>query len=387
MLNIARRPLTNAELAGLSNDALLSELAQTAWAKEALAGRQAQLGAEIARREAFRADGATSLETWLTGHLGCSAASARALAHVGERLFDLPKLQEALSSGRLSFDQVRTLVDVASPESDAEWAETAEGLPVRDLTELARRKARPPKQRPAKADGPERPTLRCHDATSTLVASLPAADYVELKRTLEDMARTLAKDETELSHDERMGMALMALGRQGGNDPARTERWRRDPAPVVVAHVALGSLLGDCSGLVGELERGGLISSEVLRRLACDATFVVALDDEAGHTMYEGRATRFPTESQRRELWRRDRHCRFPGCENATYTNAHHIVPWTPAGKTDLDNLVTLCRHHHHEVHSKRWSMNGDANTELTFVGADGRTMVSRPSPLWGKVP
>jgi hypothetical protein len=383
MLTVTFRPLTNAELAGLSNDALLSELSETARAKEALAGREAQVGAEIARREAFRADGATSLEAWLAGHLGRSAASARALAHVGERLFDLPKLQEALSSGRLSFDQVRALVDVANPESDAEWAETAQGLPVRELTELARRRVPPSKRRPAK---PDRPTVRCHDATSTLVASLPAADYVELKRTLEAIARTIAKEEAELSHDERMGMALMVLGRSGGNAAVRPDRWRWDLSPVVVAHVSLEALIADCSGLVGELERGGLISSEVIQRLLCDAEFIVGLDDELGHTMYEGRATRFPTETQRRELWRRDRHCRFPGCENSTYTNAHHIEPWTPAGKTDLDNLVTLCRHHHHEVHSKRWSMSGDANGELTFVSADGRTMVSWPSPLWGKV-
>jgi Domain of unknown function (DUF222)/HNH endonuclease len=386
MLKTALRPLTNAELAGLDNEALLSDLAETARVHEALVGREAQLGGEIARREAFRADGATSLEAWLAGHLGRSAASARALAHVGERLFDLPKLQEALSCGRLSFDQVRALVDVATPESDAEWAETAEGLPARDLAEMARRKAPPSRRRPTNADGPERPSLRCHDATSTLVASLPAADYVELKRTLEAIARTIADEQAELSHDERMGMALMMVGRSGGDGPARPEPWRQDPSPVVVAHVALEALLAQSSGLVGELERGGLISSEVIQRLLCDTTFAVALDDEAGHTMYEGRATRFPTETQRRELWRRDRHCRFPGCGNATYTNAHHIEPWTPAGNTDLDNLVTLCRHHHHEVHSKRWSISGDANVELTFISANDRILVSRPSPLWGKV-
>jgi hypothetical protein len=384
--NTAFRPLTNSELARLNNEALLAELSETARSTEALAGREAQLGAEIARREAFRADGATSLESWLTGHLGRSPASARALAHVGERLFDLPNLQEALSSGRLSFDQVRVLVDVANSETDAEWAELAKGLPVRDLAELARRKAPLSKQRPTRPEGPERPTLRCHDDTSTLIASLPAADYVELKRTLEAVARTIADEEAELSHDERMGLSLMAVASSGGRGSGRRGQDLGSPSPVVVAHVTIEALLAEGSSIVGELERGGLISAEVLRRLACDSTFVVAVDDEAGHTMYEGRATRFPTETQRRELWRRDRHCRFPGCENATYTNAHHIVPWTPAGKTDLDNLVTMCRHHHHEVHSKRWSMRGDANVELTFVGADGRTMTSRPSPLWGRV-
>ena len=87
------RSLTNNELAQLNNQGLLSKLAETVRAKEALAGREAQLGAEVARREAFRDDGATSLESWLTGHMGRSASSARALAHVGERLFDLPKLR------------------------------------------------------------------------------------------------------------------------------------------------------------------------------------------------------------------------------------------------------------------------------------------------------
>jgi hypothetical protein len=383
LLDIAFAPLTNTELARLSDEELLSELTETARAKEALSGREAQLGGEIARREAYRADGATSLDSWLAGHLGRSAASARALAHVGECLFDLPKLQEALSSGRLSFDQVRVLADVASPESDAEWAERAKGISVKDLTDLVRRESSQKKH--PKPEGSERPTLRCHDTTATLVASLPAADYVELKRTLEEMARTIADKEAELSHDERMGLALMALGRQ--DDGRATQgHSRRSPSPVVVAHVGLAALLDGRSGLAGELERGGLISSEVLQRLACDCIFIVGIDDEAGHTMYEGRATRFPTDTQRRELWRRDRHCRFPGCENATFTNVHHIVPWTPAGKTDLDNLVTLCRHHHHEVHSKHWSMSGDANIELTFVGASGRRMMSKPSPSWGTV-
>ncbi len=30
--------------------------------------------------------------------------------------------------------------------------------------------------------------------------------------------------------------------------------------------------------------------------------------------------------------------------------------------------------------------MHGDANVELTFVGPNGTTLTSRPSPLWGGV-
>jgi hypothetical protein len=120
--------------------------------------------------------------------------------------------------------------------------------------------------------------------------------------------------------------------------------------------------------------------------LACDATVIVSLDDDLGHTMYEGRARRFPTRPQRREVIRRDRHCRFPGCTNVTFTNVHHIKPWGSGGRTDLENLVLLCQHHHYRLHSSGWSMTGNANEELTLVAPTGRVMTSRPSPLWTTV-
>jgi hypothetical protein len=103
--------------------------------------------------------------------------------------------------------------------------------------------------------------------------------------------------------------------------------------------------------------------------------------------MYEGRAHRYPTETQRREIVRRDRHCRFLGCANSTFVNPHHIKWWIrDHGTTDLPNLALLCEHHHRLLHSKQWTMSGNANEELTFVGPSGRVMTSRPSALWTTV-
>ncbi len=157
----------------------------------------------------------------------------------------------------------------------------------------------------------------------------------------------------------------------------------------VVVHVPLEALVdesGEASDLAGELERDGLISTETVQQIACDATIAIGVDDDVGHTMYEGRARRTPSDAQRREIMRRDRHCRFPGCTNRTFTNVHHIVPWKPGGRTDLENLVLACLYHHHLVHSKGWTMSGNANEELTFTGPTGRAMTSRPSPMWTAV-
>jgi len=48
--------------------------------------------------------------------------------------------------------------------------------------------------------------------------------------------------------------------------------------------------------------------------------------------------------------------------------------------------LVLLCEHHHRRMHAREWSVSGDANEELTFVGPSGRVMTSRPSPRWTQV-
>jgi hypothetical protein len=158
----------------------------------------------------------------------------------------------------------------------------------------------------------------------------------------------------------------------------------------VVVHVPLAALVdesGETSELAGDLERDGLISAATVQQIACDATITLAVDDDAGRTMYEGRSRRDPSGAQRREVRRRDRHCRFPGCTNVTFAHTHHIRRWKPdRGPTDLDNLALLCVHHHHLVHQGGWTMSGDANEELTFVGPSGRVMASRPSPLWTAV-
>jgi hypothetical protein len=228
--------------------------------------------------------------------------------------------------------------------------------------------------------------LRFNDAHRTLSLQLPKESYAQTKACVDAYAAGVSTEEgTPLDQrrcDGFLGIVDLATHAANGTPTA--------PKPfLVVAHVPLEDLVDDAgekSELAAELEHDGLIDVETVQRVACDATVVVAVDDEVGHTMYEGRARRFPSGAQRREVIRRDRHCRFPGCVNATFAAVHHIVPWKPGGGTDLDNLVLLCRHHHGVVHRKGWSMEGNANEELRIENPSGRVMVSRPSALWTRV-
>ena len=365
-------PLAASSLAALSSQELMQSAAEAAHRVGALLGHFVELVGELDRRQGWRDEGATSLEAWIVERCGVSVPTARAWAHVAGRLFDLPQLATALSAGEISFDKVRAVVDVATPETDQELRERASECSVRQLAELARST----KGRNAAQTGSEddRRSLRFNDTFRTLSVQLPPESYAEAKTCLEARARRIPSDGAT-PWDQRLCDGFLELLHSA--DPNGSSPY------FVVAHVPLASLVDDESTLSGELEGAGFISTATVRRIACDSTFAVAVDDDVGHTMYEGRARRLPSDAQRREVNRRDRTCRFPGCTNSTFTNVHHVKPWKPDGRTDLDNLALLCEYHHRRVHSREWTMSGDANGELTFVGPTGRPMTSRPSPMW----
>ncbi len=87
-------------MAAESNEELASHLAEDF---SQMSGAQARfivrLG-EFERRQGFRDEGATSLESWTAERFGVSMPSARAYAHVGEKAWDLPHLVGGLSCGR-----------------------------------------------------------------------------------------------------------------------------------------------------------------------------------------------------------------------------------------------------------------------------------------------
>ena len=375
-----------ATVAAQSNEELVEGLDGLFAHMAAAAGKIVVSLGEISRRQSYRDDGATSVETWAAERFGISITTARVLTHVGEKAWDLPHLVESLCTGEVSLDKVRAVADVATPENDRELAEQAKEHSVRELADIARISAAastPPTPSPGRSEH-ERRFVRFNEAFRTVSVQLPAESFAETRTCLEARARQVPSD-GETPWDQRLCDAFVELIRSAH----RGGRATTSSPYFVVVHTLLASLLdesGETTELAGDLERGGLISTEVVRRIACDATIAIGVDDDVGHTMYEGRARRDPTDAQRREVMRRDRHCRFPGCTNVTFTNVHHIVPWKPGGQTDLENLALACLHHHHLVHTKEWTMTGNANEELTFVGPSGRVMTTRPSPRWTAV-
>lgn len=120
------------------------------------------------------------------------------------------------------------------------------------------------------------------------------------------------------------------------------------------------------------------IPPHTARRLSCDASLVTVLEDDKGNVLNIGRRSRTVPPAMSRALKLRDRTCRFPGCCESRYVDAHHIRHWVEGGETSLDNLVTLCRYHHRQLHRGAFTIAtqcSESGRRLVFRTPEGRRL------------
>jgi hypothetical protein len=86
----------------------------------------------------------------------------------------------------------------------------------------------------------------------------------------------------------------------------------------------------------------------------------------------------------RRAVRKRDRHCRFPGCDMpAAGCEVHHIKHRKDGGRHSLSNLALLCRFHHLiAIHRWGWQFTLHPDGTTTAVSPDGtKTLRSHAPP------
>src|SRR5215467_11821107 len=156
---------------------------------------QAELALKVARldEDGAWASGYLSMVHWLSVHLGLGRVSARELVRVGHALVELPRVAEAFASGSLSYDKVRFICQVATPEDQEVWVELAQGISGSQLIKicLGYRRAK-------EADSGERAeaqlarrglwTFNEDDGMVLLTALLPAEDAAVVMTAIEAVA-------------------------------------------------------------------------------------------------------------------------------------------------------------------------------------------------------
>jgi Domain of unknown function (DUF222)/HNH endonuclease len=375
----------NREPTDLPLDELEAEIATLASHIYAGTCRWLELVGELDRRGSWAEWGCGSCAEWLAWRCALTPRAAREHVRVARRLAELPLVYRAFSRGELSYAKVRALTRVADEASEQELLELARHLTASQLERAVRAYRRVTNddanalQEAAYVGYSWEP-----DGSLVVRARLAPEDGALFLRALEAARDRLRESESSAERgsaelrapyrptnaDALVTMADSALAsesdsRNGG------ERYQ------VVVHVEAGEG-------TSALEDGPVIADETARRLACDAS-LVEIRERDGEPLSVGRKTRTIPPALRRALQARDRTCRFPGCENRRFLDAHHVQHWARGGETKLDNLVLLCTRHHRFVHEAGYSLVELAGGELEFRDPWGAPIPAVPRPPPGE--
>ncbi len=279
-------------------------------------GRIVAAVAMVSQAGTFRDDGATSVEAWLAERFGLSVATARSYCHVAEQV-----ARPAPSGG--VFVCGRDLLRQGAGRGRRGHAPDRSGACApRPRSSVSVNWPRWPAPRAARARAASvSPSRSEHDA------SLPALQRRAPHRVDAAAGRGLCPDqglcgrlgegslsaegsetlsnEDKVPLDQRRCDGFLAMvdsatpGRHPGSASGSANEGRSRPQPV------LGG--GPCAPrrtwsrdqvepgeLAAELEHGGLIDLETVRRIACDATVVVAVDDDVGPHHVRGAGQALP---------------------------------------------------------------------------------------------
>jgi hypothetical protein len=149
------------------------------------------------------------------------------------------------------------------------------------------------------------------------------------------------------------------------------------PTTELVVHVREELLSDGVGAMAAVLDDGRRVPAETLRRVACDCVTQAIALDASGLPIDVGRRRRCVSAPLRRALVARDGCCRFPGCANRAWLDAHHVEHWLHGGKTSMKNLVLLCPFHHRLLHEGGYSMI-DTHGGWRFVDPRGDEVSAR---------
>jgi hypothetical protein len=172
----------------------------------------------------------------------------------------------------------------------------------------------------------------------------------------------------------RRADALLTLVR-GGDE---------ESGPVVERGTAQVIVHLDATTGTARLQGGPEIPTATAVRLSCDARAQLLLSDRRRNRMYLGRSRRLATPAQIAALTVRDGDgCQFPGCTHTRHLHAHHILPWWFGGRTDIENLILVCSHHHKLIHDHGYRIQWRSG-RWEFRRPDGAPIPTTVAPLTG---
>lgn len=397
------------------NNKLVAEITTLAGHINAAQHRFLTLLAALIEREAWADGGAIkSPAHWLNYYCGIDLGAAREKVRVAKCLADLPQIDQAFASGAISYSKVRAMTRSATPQNEAQLLNIARHGTAQHMENLVRKYQRAERLVQGQAGGSRddaaaaqfagRELRWYYDEDGMLVirgrltpedgavfikaidgafaqlqqpdekASLHTGSDTDIDQHVDDKhvsAETFSDSQQADSFRQKRADALMLLAEQSA---VQSEQGLSPLTPPqhhqLVIHIEKDTLTQSAAHHCS-IEHGPFLSPAAARRLACDTALTTVLEDSDGNVLNVGRKTRSISPAMRRALTRRDGGCRFPGCTESRFVDAHHIQHWCDGGETRLDNLVLLCRRHHRLVHEQNFQLSNHGAGNVEFRRPD----------------
>lgn len=391
-LNDSIDGLASVELRQLSGPALRALVLGLTVAATRLQAALASASGVFDRNCYWSSDRAYSMANWLATQTGEARAATGTKARLAYRLGEMPVVREAMLDGGLTESHVRVLARGLGPrtrglfgEHEAELVRAARSLSadkfaivMDEWLEMADPDGAGPRpERPNQLHISQTLDGRIEGRFSlTKDVGLPILEAIKAKTNelFHRDKRLREVDPTDPLIDEapaaRRARALAELVEAGASaSPSQ----RRKPAFTLILRQktnVFGQEVAVC-----ETEDGSVIPTNLAYLWACDSWVARLVTNADGVPLDLGRLVRTASDDQRRALAARDRGCAVWGCDRpVSWTDAHHLDWWTSGGRTDIGNLVLLCRHHHRRVHNGELSIRMVDGMPQTFT-PDGRRL------------
>ena len=297
---------------------------------------------------------------------------SKRMAKVARQLSDMPKVRERFAEGHITLDQATALANAAEKvgpdavESDPDLLELADRLLPDTFGQHAKKWADrklieqgvSPLDRQRRA---REAKLWVEDRTGlgVLMAKLPAPQFTHLRQAIDhhylellrrDGAEGLDPDGVR-SPRQRLADAVLELvtNRDAltGEFIAGMPGVKAKASTQVILVAPVGVVDGTDPGGHVEMIGAGPVPRQILETLTPDTELAGMVFDRAGRPLWLGRRQRLANAAQRLAVAVRDGGC-FECGAPMHRCELHHIKEWhRDGGRTDINNLVAVCRRHH----------------------------------------
>ena len=251
---------------------------------------------------------------------------------------DAPELARKLVAGEITFDRAEQVARLPAEERAGH-----QGHDISGLRRLVAHHKRLTRRRERKL-GNGSLNFGSDELVRSFWGELPGIDSRIVEKAVDQRADDHSR-RRQVGGGGTSSPALAAICQDSLYDPIPDS----EAAPTEVAVIVDARTAAPSNGETGvSVLAGPRIGPRALEEILCDGIIGVVGITADGEPLKMGRRSRTVNRRLRRHVMYRDGSCTVEGCSSPYRLEVHHVTFWSHGGRTDPNDLITVCWFHHH---------------------------------------